>query len=158
MTACTQEQFPQHPYSVFQSNTSPDTQSWAVFCRLYLAFSCLSASLRWTSNSTIFYYQYATCAPLRPVFPLPGTSFLSLQSSNALTPLRGITLQVHWISSWAHSMSFLFQSSISMHVSSPHPVAVVEILFIFSAHLFLNVYRRVCVFVYITKPHRYATT
>ena len=149
MTGCNKEQSLQHRSSVFQSNTT-DTQSWAAFCLLYLAFSRLSASLRWTSNSTIFYYQYVTCASLSPVFPLPETSFLSLQLSNALIPLRGITPQVHWISSWAPSMSFLFLSSISMHVSSPHPVAVVQILFILSVHLFLNVYRMVCVSIYIT--------
>lgn len=118
-------------------------------------FSQLSPSLRWTSNSTIFYYQYITCASLRPVFLLPRTPFFSFHSSNpsqrnnTMCPPRQLPGSLPWpfISVILFLCIFFLPS---------HSAAAVWIFFIFSAHLFLNVSRRVCVCLcIIQKPHRY---
>lgn len=80
--------------------------------------------------------------PLPPVIKCPHPS----QRNNTTSPLDIFLSTFH---------ELLISVIYFYACSSPHPAAVVQILFIFSAHLFLNVYRMVCVFMYITKPHRY---
>lgn len=160
MTGVTQEQFPQHPSSVFQNNTA-DTQFQAfqkpfkilsAFCIYLLTVESLSKV-----NLKLYYILlsiYHLC--------FSETSIPTAQNTFLLLPfIKSLSKEQHYVSTqtapWLPSMAFYFCHSISMHFFLPsHSAAAVWIFFIFSAHLFLNVSRRVCVCLcIIQKPHRY---
>lgn len=118
MTGVTQEQFPQHPSSVFQNNTA-DTQFQAfqkpfkilsAFCIYLLTVESLSKV-----NLKLYYILlsiYHLC--------FSETSIPTAQNTFLLLPfIKSLSKEQHYVSTqtapWLPSMAFYFCHSISMH-------------------------------------------